>query len=738
MTRSAPAQRSFSSGEVSPLLHARTDYQRHQTGLAICRGFIPLVEGGITRAPGSVYLGRTRGDAPAVLLAFEFSAEDAVTLELTAGFMRVWRYGALVMDGASPYELAIPFDLPAIRRLKWVQSADRIYLADGEHAPQRLSRYALDDWTIEPVDFTGGPMRPWNDDDAVTIGASAETGTVTLTASDDVFLSGHVGGLWALKVDNWDTVPIWTGNTTIAEGERMRYDGRVYERYGTDGVNTGLTPPVHTKGRVLSQKGGISWDYVGTDTGLVRITAVASATSATAEVIDSIPEELVSGTTATWAAGAWSDAYGWPAAVALHDQRLVFAATPNEPRTIWASSIGGYTDFTEGTDADLAFAYTIAAKRGINRILWLESGAKGLAIGALGELQASRSGVQAESLSAETAGFDMVSSVGVYDAQPVSPDGYPIFISRDRGRVLELKYSLGEDKVEPRELSMPARHFGGERFAGIAWQSAPLRLGWLWRDSGELAAMIHEPSEDVLGWAVVPVAGGLVENVSVSAAAGGGDDAVTLVVQRTIDGETRRHVEQLSSFWGLLTGATDVAEAEHLYASIVAIPETPATVFAGLDHLEGEQVLAWTPLGEFGPLTVSGGAVTLSQPVARAVIGLNDGGQRARTLPLYAATRDGDPSGRNIQTRRQGVFLNDTAAYQIRGVQTRWGRPEVAHEWKRRTGADVPGDLTQGFSGIDNPNVAIGWDLMNALEFAPLGAAPVTILAVTPIVEASG
>lgn len=53
MTRTSPQQRSFSSGEIDPLLHQRSDYQRNQSGLALCRGFLPLPQGGFTRAPGT-------------------------------------------------------------------------------------------------------------------------------------------------------------------------------------------------------------------------------------------------------------------------------------------------------------------------------------------------------------------------------------------------------------------------------------------------------------------------------------------------------------------------------------------------------------------------------------------------------------------------------------------------------------------------------------------------------------
>ncbi|MEE3098212.1 MAG: hypothetical protein VX463_00450, partial [Pseudomonadota bacterium] len=572
-----------------------------------------------TRAPGTIYQGRTRNDARARLIDFMFNVDDAVTLEFTPGWMRVWRYGELVMDGGAPYELATPWNsFAAIKRLKFAQSADVIYFVDGAKPIKKLSRFALDDWTIETAEFDGGPLRPWNDDETVTVSADAATGTVTLTAAGgDVFDAGQIGGLFALRVEDWTDVPLWTGNTTVAVDDLMRYDGRVYEVTEVPtGKDTGVNPPTHLSGRALAEKGGITWRYLSTDTGLVRITAVASATEATAKVLERIPAQLVGGAgTATWAPGAWSDAYGYPAAVAIHDQRLIFAATPTEPRTVWFSAVGLYTDFSLGTAADLAFAYTIAAKSGLNRILWLESGARGLAIGATGEVHASRSTVQAEAVTIENAAFSMVATLGADDAQPISPDGSPIYISRERGRIYELAYSLADDAVKPRELSLPARHLGADRFEAIAWQSAPLRIGWITRASGELAAMIHETAEDVLGWATLPVAGGVVESVSVSPGLDGGDDEVTLVVRREIGGETRRHVERLAPFFGLLTGAIDIADANHLSASVVYPAGEPATSFVGLDHREDESVLAWTDHGPFGPVTVADGAVELEAPV---------------------------------------------------------------------------------------------------------------------------
>ncbi|SFI60864.1 hypothetical protein [Albimonas pacifica] len=738
MTRSSPPQRSFASGEISPTLAGRTDYVRHQTGLAKAAGFIPIPEGGFTRAPGTIYEGRTRGDAQARLIEFEFAVDDAVVLELTAEWMRFWRYGQLVTSGGSPYEIATPWNLPEIKQLKFAQTADVTYFADGKRAPRRLRRFALDDWQLDRAPFSGGPLRPWNTDQDVSVEASAATGSVTLTATGgDVFDAGMIGSFFAMKVVDWSAIPLWTGNTVFSLGDKVRYDGRVYEC--TDeatAADKNVSPPSHATGTVLSTKDGPTWKFISTDRGLVEITAVASATSATAQVIDRIPDEIVGGGTWDWAAGAWSDLYGWPAAVTFHDQRSVWAATESEPRTVWASGIGDYLDFAEGVNADEAFAYQLATQRGLNRIVWLQGGQRGLHIGATGEVQGARSTVGDEVLSIESAAFGMIASIGAHHAQPIAPMGKPIYVSRDRSRVLELRFQLQEDSVQPLNLSLPARHLGAERFDIIAWQSSPLPIAWIVRRDGDLVAMIYDAAEDVLGWCTIPMAGGVVEEVSVTAAPDGGDDEVRVVVRRTIGGETRRHVERLAPFWGLLTGDMKIAEACHLYAAAEKIFEEPGQVVDGLEHLEGEDVLVWTDKGQFGPYTVASGRVTLELPVSRAWAGLNDDGQRARTLSLYAATRSGDGMGRQTKLTGAGVRLQRTAGYRIRAIESEWGRDERVGDWFERNGQTVPGDLVKAWSGVDPVNINAGWAAAIALEFAPLGAAPMTVLALTPTVEA--
>ncbi|MEO0681983.1 MAG: hypothetical protein AAF192_16390, partial [Pseudomonadota bacterium] len=556
--RSDPIQRAFSSGEVSPLLHGRDDFQRHQTGLAQCRGFIPLRGGGATRQPGTRYLGRTRQDAKARLIPFSFNDDDALVLEFSEQRMRVWRYGALVTSGGSPYELTTPFTWANVKALHFAQSADVIYLADGANPPQKLSRLALDNWTIAELQLAGGPVRALHAG-SKTVQASAEFGTITLTASSSLFTSAQVGSLFSLTVENWDAVPFWTGNVNVSTGDRVRYDGRVYECTNAGGGNTGVNPPLHRQGRELSAADGVVWTYRSTDTGLVRITAVASGTSATAEVLDRIPSELTAAGTPLWREGAFSAKHGYPAAVTFFDERLWFGGTRADPRAVWASTLGAYEDFAAG-EVDQAISYTLAGGNGRDRIVWMQPSQRELYVGTRGGVHTGRSTVTQEAISTENATFSGAAGDGQHDAQPIAVDGRPIAISRDRRRVFEFRYVIERDAVEPLELSLPAEHLGADRFERIAWQTSPLRMAWIPRDGGgDPVVMVYEQNEDVLGWAPLSFAGGAIEDIAVTPGLDGDDDLL-LIVRRTIGGATVRHVEQVSDWWGLLTGDIDIAE----------------------------------------------------------------------------------------------------------------------------------------------------------------------------------
>jgi hypothetical protein len=732
--RTNPGQSSFSSGEISPLLYGRTDYQRVQTGLRRCRGFLPLRQGGVTRAPGTLYRGATKDDAAGRLIGFTFAENDSVRLEFTPNVMRVWRYGALVQLGGAPYELETPYGAGSIPRLKWVQSADRIWLVDGIQPMQELSRFALDNWTIGDAVLENGPFENENLDRDITVQASAETGTVTLTGVGDPFDPGMVGGLMSLRAPDNPDVGLWIGNAAISVGNRRIYDGKVYEY--TSGTNTGPNPPTHTEGEV-NVGSNANWLYLSDDTGIVRISGVTDSNTATGEVLKRLPQRVVDDPTYAWAEGAFNPRNGYPSAIALHEQRMWLGRTARSPRTLWASAVGAFRLFEPGIEADESFAFTIDGGTTQNAIQWLQPGARGIHVGALGEEYSSKSSSALEAIGPQNAVFRLDSSFGSLDAQPVAPDGRPIFIARDGARVFELRYQFDADANVAVELSLPSEHLGAEGFAEIVWAAAPQRIAWLRRGDGTLAAMVHDPNEDVLGWAPVPVAGGAVESIAVTPNETGTADQVTLIVRRVIDGQTVRHVEDLSPSYGTVQANQPIATANHLFAAVVKTG-APFAAVEGLEHLEGETVAVWTDAGELGPLVVEAGAVTLPAMVTRATVGLFDDTHLIETLDVAGGVREGSPTGRQKRLKGVGMRWHQTAGAEIRTVEREFGRPDIENMWADVLNAPVPGDMTAGFGGTTHASVPSGYAREVTVQVRPRGGAPMTLLAVTPLLDTAG
>lgn len=729
----SPPQYSLSSGEISPLLWQRRDYQRNQSGVKIANGWLPLKQGGMTRMPGTWRLGQTRDNQPGRLISFVFSAEDAVVLEMTAGWMRVWRYGVLVDDGGSPYELATPYDLAAIKRLKFFQSADVIYLADGVIPVQKLSRLALDNWTIAPVDFQNGPFEPGNTDEDISISASAPVSDVTtLTASAAVFGAADVGRLIMLTpVD--DDVPLWVGNSGIAVGNRRRYDGQVYELIQDNGT-TGPNPPTHRRGDV-AVSAGVVWRWIAGGFGICRITAFTSATEVTADVVKPLPPAVISNGTWLWSLGAFSATTGYPNSIAQYKQRLWLGFTNSAPRRVWASTANALEDFEPSNLADGSFSYDITVGQNTSRGTWIEPGSRGLHIGALGEEFSSRAVNPNAGIGPTNIEFDRDSGIGSHDAQPIAPDGKPIFISKDKSRLFESKYAFSEDAIQPIELSVAADHIGALGYEGIVWQSSPLRLAWLPTTTGPLVCMAYDPSEKTLGWSRCSLAGGKALSACVSKDAAGEADQLFLIVER--DGN--HIVERQAEIAPGADVAADIENRGHLFSQQLTVVAPGAETLSVPTDWNDQTIYLYHETGTYGPLPVAGGEVSLPEDVSviggSVVAGLFDDTHLLRTLDLSIPNNDGVVDGRQKRATAATVTILNTSALQIRGVSHRANAPEVPTNWKdliRRSIGESNASVVSGTTEVPL-STSVNQEVM--MEFQPVGGAPATITGITPTVD---
>lgn len=101
---------SFNSGELSPSLGGRIDFNKYNSGLQTALNAIPLAQGGITRRPGTEYIGTTKSSGEARLIPFVFSEDQAYILEFGEIYMRVWADGGAVQGVDSSTKLLLHAD----------------------------------------------------------------------------------------------------------------------------------------------------------------------------------------------------------------------------------------------------------------------------------------------------------------------------------------------------------------------------------------------------------------------------------------------------------------------------------------------------------------------------------------------------------------------------------------------------------------------------------------------------
>ncbi|MCB9988634.1 MAG: hypothetical protein H6868_04770 [Rhodospirillales bacterium] len=189
MTRIRQVKTTFTAGEVSRVLLGRGDLRAYENGALALRNVFIQPTGGVTRRAGMRYVDNAAGTGR--LIAFEFNTEQTYLLVVTNAQI------AIYADGALDTTLAAPWNAAQIKDLAWTQSADTLLLTHPETPPKKLVRntsgFALEDWAF--FDDGGVIRQPYYKfaDTTVTLTPSAVTGSITLTASADVFAAGHDG-----------------------------------------------------------------------------------------------------------------------------------------------------------------------------------------------------------------------------------------------------------------------------------------------------------------------------------------------------------------------------------------------------------------------------------------------------------------------------------------------------------------------------------------------------------------
>lgn len=623
-----PLLQSFNAGELSHWLRARTAFVKYPFGLEQCENLIPIIEGAVTRRAGTRYIASAKySDKQAILKGFVYSTLQAYMLEFGEEYIRFFRHqgqievsgvaawvtatgyvvGDLVVESGTNYyceeahtsavfatdlasgywhaltddiyEIPNPYSESELSDLRFVQSADVLYIFHPDHAIRKLSRTGHTLWILTTATIIDGPYLDVNTT-ATTLTPNGTSGAITISASSTV------------------------------------------------GINNGDGFQASDIGRLVR----LSNPAAGTDWGYATITSIGSKTAVSATTGRDFLQAAVA--TVDWALGAWSDTTGHPKVGVFFQDRLVAAGTATQPQTIWMSQTDDFENFAPDSDDgatppvwggtvedDDAITRTISSDE-VNAVAWLAS-LKKLVVGTSGgEWIANFSGVGATPTDLR---FERNTKVGCAEIPPAIVGNKVLFVQLAKRKVMELGFSFNDDSYLEADLSRLARHitFGG--ITSMFYAREPYSIVGCLRADGSMACMTYNREEDVVSWFPVTTSGTF-ESADTIPGADGADQVqssanrneIWTMLNRTIDGDTVRYIEIFERDF------EDGHDQEDAYYadSLLTYDSTPATSIPGLDHLEGEEVSIWSDGYKQKKKTVASGAITLDTAASVVQIGL--------------------------------------------------------------------------------------------------------------------
>ena len=708
-SQQTPGSWSFNGGELSPLMLARVDTAIYAIGVERMENFVPCIEGPMQKCPGFRRV-RAAAASSSWLAAFVFNNTQSYVLECLDQAIRFYTNDARIEPGGAPYAVAVPYSAGEWPRVSMQQSYDRMYMAHGAHAPGALSRTGATTFEYAPLDLKNGPFQDGNSDEAATVRVTGNLiagGVVTITATQPIFQAGHVGGLFQVEAKDFSDIPAWeVGVDGIEAGSsKRRSDGKVYQAASSG--RTGSIQPVHEEGTEWdgSQTGkdindhgpyGVQWTYLHDRFGIIKITAVTNATTATGTVVRRVPSSLSSEASWRWSHGAFSQAEGWPDLVFIWNGRLCFW----KRFELFASVVGDYLNFKQYTASgdlaeDMAFRLTLAAADPplwvmVDRQLLIGTASGEWAIGAINSAQA----VSAVNIQAQRQ-----SGYGSEPVWPVQPGASVIYMERSGRQFREAGYDFGSDRYLSANINRWARHITG--FSGIVQlghQAQTEELLFAVGADGRLVLRSYDPEQEVKGFArrLLADGGSILSAVAVPSPDGRRDDIWALCQWGDV-----KSVQKMGDWWK--PGETAIEDAFFVDDGLSDSLAVASDRITGLEHLAGVEVSILADGGVCPVQTVpSDGVITIPYPAKKRVVGR---GYTARMTSLRPDPRD--PTGQTAQGKRKRLVNLILRLIDTSGIKARGGkRFETLLDRPARAKMDAPPPLFTG----DTPGHSLGGD----------------------------
>ncbi|BAQ85504.1 putative tail tubular protein B [uncultured Mediterranean phage uvMED] len=603
MPRTTLALTSFVSGEFSPKMDGRTDFEKYSSGAKTLENFLVHPQGAATRRVGTQFIAEVKSSAAKTrLIPFEFSTTQTYILEFGNNYIRFFKDKGQILSGGSAYEISTPYLTAELFDIKFAQSADVMYITHPNHEVMKLSRTGHTSWTLAEVEFTDGPYLATN------------TTATTLTPAS----AGVASGV----------------NITAS---------------AVTGINGGAGFQTTDVGRIISFNSGKAKITSRTSTTIVVCTITTAFASTAA--------------TANFNLGAFSDTTGHPSCVSFFEQRLVFAGTTDEPQTLFFSKAGDYENMTTGTNADDAMVYTIASNQ-VNAIRYMKA-VRTLVVGTTGgEFTVSADGTDA-SITPTNITIKRQSSFGSANVDAIPAGNAILFLQKAKRKIRELQYNFDSDGYQAPDLTILNETVTDTGINEMSYQQEPGSNIWCVRDDGVLACLTYQRSENVIAWSRHIFGGvfGSGNAVCESVASISGtltEDEVWVIVKRTINGATKRYVECFSDFDFDETSSTDFKFLD----SHLSYSGSATTTLSGLAHLEGQTVSILADGAAHANKTVSSGAITLDRSATKACVGLSYD-SILQTMRIEGGAAEGTSQGKTKRISKVVLRLFETVGVKV-------------------------------------------------------------------------
>jgi hypothetical protein len=665
---SAVRQFNFAAGELADKLHGRSDLDIFRRGLRTCRNFFPTVDGQLVSRAGSMLVREGKfsaidvnhGAAPSSalrLIPFVFGGGQSYVLELGERYVRFHALGGTIESSpGAPLEIVSPYSWSSLPALQFAQVGNVMYFTHPGYDAYRLERLSHTNWTLTAASYVppAWPGLPYLEPRLDPVTFKGFTGYMSEPMIED---SADFAGdashplqewIWALTLDGQDK------NT----GKRFESLPFIVKNFydGTDtypAVNGSVaslsdhlialyadSPAVISAYRLTI---GAAADFLihglnvyrgrgGDFFGQVGRTLLAKFVDVGAE-----PNFALQPPLGTHPFRVFDETGGLirtekPMAVAFYGDRLVYGGAHDNDKltraaTLFISAQGQWDRFDRYKIpiATMALEFDIAAttRQEIRTLLSHQK----LLIGTDGGVH-SLWGAGGVPLAADVIpDRRLETSVGCSHLRMLDVKGVPLFAEgyQQDGfgtdgfahglAVHALQFQGGNEGYRNQEISWQASHLFYGDGAGIsrtlkdwAYAARPWQLVWAVRRDGVLLSLTYEPKSQQAGWARHDT-DGLYENVCTVPE--GSEDAVYVVVKRTINGVQHRYIERMTSrakLGGGIIGLFGVSQDSDFICidSAKRYFGAATSSVSGLEHLEGKEVWA---LREGKPPMVSTGVV---------------------------------------------------------------------------------------------------------------------------------